>query len=335
LREKVGAMSGAVAEQTAAPLAPPKRPGWLRVVWATFLGYVLAGFTLFGLLTLAWAVGVGVWGGDDTVARGIFHRYDAWSWAAEACAGLLATGVTASMVDWRLRAQTGWEAPFWLVFLVLMAAGYVPGLALTPLYGATGLASLLVASVVLWRVARPSGAEPMGPLTAVPRSHRRAVVIALGAITASMAAYVVGYAATHPIDMTTPELSDEAGGDRVREYRHRPGSLVRYTMNLFSEDRATPRDVRVVGIEGSPVWQLERTGIEASTWELGEQRPLRPVRGIDLTNPDGNDLTLELRQGATCPTPVAKLNALVLEYRLFGRTWRQRLPLSVPPAVRC
>jgi hypothetical protein len=167
------------APEQAPPTAPPPRPGFFAVAWATFLGYLWTVLLALPLAIAAWFAGLDLGDRSDSVSRGVFYRYDGWSWAAEACLGLMAVAVTAAIVGSVLRARTAWEVPYGWTFLILFGTGYAPVLALTPLYGATGLLSLALAAILLrWR-ARPSGAEPTTPLGQVPRRYRRAVAIAV------------------------------------------------------------------------------------------------------------------------------------------------------------
>jgi hypothetical protein len=296
-----------------APPAPPPRPGFLAVAWATLLGYF---YTLLLALPLVFAAsyaGLDPMDRWDSVGRGVFYRYDGWSWAAEACLGLLAVGITAAIVGNRLRSYTGWEVPYGTICLILLGTGYAPVLALTPLYGATGLVSLALAAILLrWR-ARPSGAEPLTPLGQVPRRYRRAVAIAVAVGGPLMAAYVLGYAATHPLRFD----SGFSMGKRVFEWQ--PGKVVRYTFRLQNAGSAAVTDLEVVKTEGSPALQLERALAPA---ELG---------GDD----QDHFLTLQLRQGPTCPARPAALESLWVRYDVLGTRQEQRVPLVNGPSVRC
>jgi hypothetical protein len=135
------------------------RPGYLRVGWATFVGYVYALLLLVPIGIAVSFLGIDTFGAGS-VGRGLFYRFDGWSILAEACAGILVTGLTAFMVRYQLHRSTGWEVTFGFAFVTLFLAGYAPVAALTPLYGATAFVSLVVATIVLrWRAA-PAGAEP-------------------------------------------------------------------------------------------------------------------------------------------------------------------------------
>ena len=159
-------MSPTAVAPVEAPPAPPERPGFFSVAVATFLGYLIT--ALLGVLVAlgAFFAGVPLWIGPSSGGRGLFYHYDVWSWGAEACVAIIVLAVTAGMVGGYLRERTGWEVGFGTIFLTLFLTGYAPALALTPLYGATGLVSLLLAAYLLRRLARPSGAEPrtiLGP----------------------------------------------------------------------------------------------------------------------------------------------------------------------------
>lgn len=326
-------MSPAVVEQAPAGIAPPVRPSVWRVGWATFVGYlqtVVLGLPIaIGLL----ALGINLFNGAE---RGIFLRYDLWSWLAEGCAGLLAVGLTAFLVRDSLHHRTGWEVPYWFAFATLLLTGYAPLLALTPLYGATAPVSLVAATLILrWR-AEPAGAEPRRWLGGVPRRYRRRVAIGLAVGVPVMLGYVLAYGASHPLRTDTWSPAPTA-------WAFHPGKLQRYHLQLENSGPFEVSDVSVVGVEGSPALQLERVGIEAKRWTVPEGRhyappPMHPLPRDytpgDATD-DDNAITLELRQGKLCPTGVAKLDAVRIRYTLLDGRHEQRIPLSQPPRVRC
>ena len=319
------------APEQAPPAPPPPRPGFFAVAWATFLGYLLTVVLAIPLIFLAAEAGLDLTDSSDSIERGAFYRYDGWSWAAEACLGLLAVSVTAAIVCSVLRSRTSWQVPYGWTFLILFATGYAPVLALTPLYGATGIVSLALAAILLrWR-ARPSGAEPVTPLGEVPRRFRRPVAIAVAALGPLMAAYVLGYAATHPLRF---DVHYSASGKRVFQWE--PGQVVRYTFLLNNVGSATVTDLAVVRSEGSPALQLDRAGVLADQWRFREGRPLKPLAGTELEEGDYDDyLTLQLRHGSSCPTPVGGLHAVWIRYTVLGMEREQRVPLVDGPSVRC
>ena len=97
----------AVAAPVEAPPAPPERPGFFAVAWATFLGYFRAALLLLFVGLLLFVAGVGVLDVGGTAGRGLFYRHDLWSWGAETCAAILIAGVTALLVGSSLRSRTG------------------------------------------------------------------------------------------------------------------------------------------------------------------------------------------------------------------------------------
>jgi hypothetical protein len=291
---------------TAPVWAPPERPGYLTVTWATFLGYFYTLLLAFPLVLAGSFAGLDLMDRWDSVGRGVFYRYDGWSWAAEACLGLLAVGITAAIVGRVLRSRTRWEVPYGTTFLILLVTGYAPVLALTPLYGATGIVSLAFASILLrWR-AQPSGAEPM--------TLRRPVAIAVALAGPLMAAYVLAYAATHPLRFD----SGFSMGKRV--FERQPGKVVSYTFRLQNAGSAAVSDLMVVRSEGSPALQLDRARVIGGRLERGDY---------------DDRLTLQLRQGGSCPTPHPTLDAVWIRYTVLGMRHEQRVPLVNGPSVRC
>jgi hypothetical protein len=320
-------MSPVATAPVEAPPAPPPRPGYLSVVWATFIGYLWTVILSLPLLLAAWLVGLDVIDTSGSIGRGVFYRYDAWSWAAEACVGLIAVGATALMVGHQLRTRTGWEVSFGETFLILLLAGYAPVLALTPLYGAAAIVSLGLAAFVLrWRAA-PSGAEPSTVLGQVPHRFRRRIAVAAAVGVPLMAAYVLGYAATHP-------LRFDVQVSHKRAYEREPGAIERYTFGIRDVGSAAVTDLAIVRSEGSPGLQLDRAGVLAGVWRPGERPPLRPLEELAPGSfPDR--ITLGLRQGASCPALRGTLDAVWIRYTVLGMRHEQRIPLVDGPSVRC
>jgi hypothetical protein len=301
----------AVVPPVEAPPAPPERPGFFAVAWATFLGYLMT--ALLGVVVVAGTAlaGVPLWDGPSSPGRGLFHRYDVWSWGAEACVALIVLAVTAGMVGSYLRERTGWEVGFAAIFLTLFVTGYAPALALTPLYGATGLVSLLIATYVLRRLARPSGGEPRSFLGQVPRAARRPVAIAIAIGLPLMCAYVLGYAGTHPL-----RYDSDASARAV--FKRDPGALNHYPLRIRNAGRADVTNVSLVRTEGSPALAVESARVTVFDDDTG--------RG------EGE---LVLRQGQTCPPGLAALDAVWIRYTVLGMRHEQRIPLVDGPAVRC
>jgi len=241
-------MSATLTDQPGTGISPPARPSVWRVGWATFVGYFIT--VVLGRVVAIPLSDLGI-SAFDTASRGLFLRYDVWSWLAEACAGLLATWMTAFFVSDSLRRVTGWEVPFGFAFLTLLLTGYAPLLAITPLYAATAPVSLIAATLILhWR-AEPAGAEPLRALGAVPRRYRRRVVIGLAVAGPLMFGYVVAYGATHPLRQT----GDTPGG---KVWRFEPGKLHRYELYIENPGPFEATDFSIVSVEGSPALQLER-----------------------------------------------------------------------------
>jgi hypothetical protein len=321
----------AVTPPVEAPPAPPERPGFFAVAWATFLGYFVAAIVLVLVGLVLMLAGVGIFDIGGSAGRGLFYRYDVWSWAAEACAAILIAGLTALVVGGYLRSNTGWEVPFGTTFLTLLATGYAPALALTPLYGATAVVSLVLAALVLrWR-ARPSGAEPMTPLGQVPRHLRRGVAIGVGIAVPLMGAYVVGYALAHPLRFDGNSYSHK------RVFAREPGGRMYFELWIKNTGRAVVHDLELVRTEGSPAIQVERAGsARPGGTRVEGASAIRPLAALDLRRDDfDHELVLVLRQGATCPTTVARLDAVWVRYTVLGMRHEQRIPVVHGPAVRC
>ena len=320
-----------VTPSVEAPPAPPERPGFFAVALAAFLGYLIAAIVLLVVGFVLMLAGVGIMDIGGSAGRGLFYRYDMWSWAAETCAAILITGLTALLVGSYLSARTGWEVPFGTTFLTLLVTGYAPALALTPLYGATAIVSLVLAALVLrWR-ARPSGAEPMTLLGQVPRQLRRTVAIGVAIAVPLMGAYVVGYALTHPL------RSDWSVTNAKRSFAREPGGRMFFELRINNTGRAVVHDLELVRTEGSPAIQVERVGAtDPGGLAFRGAAALRPLSGLELRRDDfDHPMGLVLRQGASCPAPVARLDAVWLRFTVLGMRHEQRIPVVRGPAVRC
>ena len=309
---------------------PPPKPGWFAVAWATFLGYVLA--AVIGLVAILSLEAAGIpLGSAGQQGRGLFLRYDVWSWLAEACVGLIAVGITALAVGFVIRELHGWEVGFGFTFVTLLITGYAPAVALTPLYGAAAGVSLVLTTFGLrWRM-RPSGLEPRTALGQVPKPYRRWVAIAVAIGVPAMATYAVAYSVTHPLGL---------GALGTKPYTHDPGAFERYALDVTNDGPADVKQLEIVRIEGSPALQLERVGVPADdfSWDgRGDpQAPLAPLGQPDLSG-DGSAIRLEmeLRQGRVCPPGLASVDAIWVRYEVLGGEHEQRLPLTPPPRLRC
>lgn len=322
-------MSPVLTAPVEAPPGPPPRPGYLAVAWATFLGYLVSAVLLFIVGVLLVYAGAGVSDVGGSAGRGLFYRYDTWSWAAEASAAILMTGLTALLVGSYLNSRTGWEVPFGTTFATLLLTGYAPALAITPMYGATAVVSLVLATLVLrWR-ARPSGAEPMTFLGRVPRPLRRTVAIGLAIAVPLMACYVLAYGVTHPL------RADWNASGQKRSFAHEPGDRMLHSFRIANTGRAVVSNIELVRTEGSPTIQVERVGSVKPGVVIDAER-IEPLARMELGRDEfDEEVALVLRQGASCPTPVARLDAVWVRYTVLGMRHEQRVPLVRGPFVRC
>ncbi len=254
--------------------------------------------------------------------------------------GILVTGVTAFLVGDQLRRGTGWDAPFGFTFLTLFLTGYAPVAALTPLYGATALASLAVATVVLrWRC-EPAGAKPGNVLGGVPRRHRRPVAIAIVIAVPTMAAYALAYGATHPIRWDGSVAFSRNGttigvGGSTPHYPRDAGAIERYVFPVKNLGLFAVGDLALTGIEGSPVFQLERIGIVGNGGSSAGRGALRPLGELELPARETRYLVVEFRQGRECSEATAQLDAVRLRFGVLGGTFDERVPLVDKPTIRC
>jgi hypothetical protein len=103
---------------------------------------------------------------------------------------------------------------------------------------------------------------------------------------------------------------------------------------LENTSSAAVTGMTLVKAEGSPALQLERAGVRPY---LGATRgPLAPLADQELEQGDFDDaVTLVLRHGISCPTPVGRLDAVWIRYTVLGMEHEQRVPLVDGPSVVC
>ena len=329
-----------VIEKTAPPetgINLPAKPSRFRVAGSLVLGYMAAFLFLIPAALLAEGAGIDVWDEAQTNAHGLFYRFDFWSVLAEACAGVFVAAMTAFWARRVLLARTGWEVSFGFTFLTAFLTGYAPAAALTPLYGATWLASLIVATLILhWRM-EPAGAEPMAVFAAVPRRYRHAAKIALAVAVPAMGLYALAYGTTHPL-RTSGTIkfggngnlpSESASTNDEADYRRNPGTVNDYRLQVQNHGPFAVTDLEVVAIDGSAVFQLEGVAMEPDLGSPAAAEPSTIEAGQRV------DMGLRLRQGPVCSEPLAQLDAIQVRYETVGRQFTARLPLADPPTIFC
>ena len=118
---------------------------------------------------------------------------------------------------------------------------------------------------------------------------------------------------------------------RAGSSSHEPGAIRDFYLHVENHGLFTLRDIALLGIDASAVFQLERAGI-------GRPFPSRPLKPLDgaLLQPDGDaTVILRLRQGAVCSGAVGELDGIRLRYEVLGGSFVERIPLKEPPRVRC
>jgi hypothetical protein len=147
----------------------------------------------------------------------------------------------------------------------------------------------------------------------------------------AVAPYVVAYAVTHPLRF------DWNPSGHKRSFARDPGSRMLYIFGVNNIGRPVVSDLEVVRTEGSPAIQVERAGsVDAGgSWMRGAAA-VDPLAGVELRRDEfDEELALVLRQGASCPTAVARLDAVWIRYTVLGMRHEQRIPLVHGPVVRC
>ena len=101
-------------------------------------------------------------------------------------------------------------------------------------------------------------------------------------------------------------------------FKREAGAVNRYEFQIRNAGHADVTDMSLIRTEGSPVLGVERARVVTFDEDTGE-----------------GDSVLVLRQGQTCPSGLATMDAVWVRYTVLGMRHEQRIPLAHGPAVRC
>ena len=317
---------------------PWSAPPWWPVIWATFLGYLLAlvfGFVAWVALLLSGVVhSGGTWGAYPEVPlEWPYLSNGLWSVLANGVFIVAGLGLAAWTVQRLVDGKTRHEVSFTAVFATLVVTGYAPAVAYPGLLPFNGILALVAtAALVRWLALDRSPPS---------RGRWRVAGFGLAAVAASAA---VAYGVFHPLWFEAA-VSPVAGrettlhGERVVVYRPAYTKLVPYE---FSLDNAGFADVVVTGLELPDRLGLIRL---ESVREGPAPLVLRPASLRAMSHPreefaiagrGTTFITMVLRiPGCRSVSATTLVDRVRVRYRVLGVERSAPVPLVPAPALRC
>ncbi|MGH3004889.1 MAG: hypothetical protein ACRDOS_03120 [Gaiellaceae bacterium] len=315
-----------------------EKPGFLKIAWAVFLGYVaalvFAGAAALALLFLGIVGTSGTAGVDpDGLLGWPYWRTGWWSALANATVNLGIVAVAAVCVRSAVADRTGRYVRLSAVAATLLVTGYVPLAAFDGALQLSGVIALLAtALLVRWFGVDGTERRPVLPV-------RRPAAIAAAALSAAALAATAGYGLTHPLWFgsavwdNTPE--GRIGGQQVFRHTFEEGKGVAYWFSLTNAGFA---DARVVAIEAPSTNLLHLTGFRPDEDLSGRASSAAGAAQFVVPGRSQRWVMLGFRlsgcgvhgsEGADVVTHVT------VRYRVLGSTQSQYVPLKPAPGTRC
>ena len=335
-------MASAFSTTFAGDLGQSEKPGFLRVAWAVFVGYVVAAVLVIAigipLLFLGVVGNSGMAGADPSGFLGWpYWRTGWWSGLANATVNLGIVGVAVLCVWNSVAHRTGRDVRLGLVAVALLVTGYAPAAHFDGLLRLSGIVGLGATALLVWCLGLGEPGTHRPPL--LPPRLRRvllggAAMAAAGAIFAT-----ASYGITHPLWFgsavweQTPDTRLE--GRSVFRYPFEEGGRVSYMWSLKNVGFS---DATVSGIEASSRGLLQLAGFRAG--DMTSRAASRVTGGSPFSVQGHNDRWLTLVfQLAGCnrlPTGSADIvTHVTVHYRVLGTSQSQYVPLVPAPATRC
>lgn len=315
-----------------------EKPGFLRIAWAVFVGYVLA-LVFAGAVALA-LLFLGVVGSSSTAGAdpdGLlgwpYWRTGWWSTLANTAANLGLVAVAAVCIRRAVADRTGRHVRLGAVAATLLVTGYVPIAAFDGALRLSGVLALL-ATALLVRWFGVDGKERTPARTLV----RPAVVATVALSTAALAA-TAAYGLTHPLWFGSAVWDDtpegRIGGQQVFRYSFEEGKRVTYT---FSLDNVGFADAQVVSIDAPSTNLLHLTGFRADQDLSGRASSGRGASPLVVPGRSDRWVMLAFRLsgcGISGSGGVGVVTHVTVRYRVLGSTQSQYVPLKPAPGTRC
>lgn len=315
-----------------------EKPGFLRIAWAVFLGYVgtavFAGALALALLLLGLVGSSSTAGADpDGLLGWPYWRTGWWSALANTTVNLGLVAVAAFCVRRAVADRTGRHVRLSAVAATLLVTGYVPIAAFDGLLQLSGVVALL-ATALLVRWFGVDGTER----SPVPRRRCPAVIAAVALSTAGLAA-TAAYGLTHPLWFGSAVWDDtpegRIGEQQVFRYSFEEGRQVTYTFSLNNVGFA---DAQVVSIEAPSAKLLHLTGFRPDEALSGLASSARGAEQFVLPGRSQRWVMLGFRlSGCRVHGRVGTsvVTHVTVRYRVLGSTQSQYVPLKPAPATAC
>jgi hypothetical protein len=315
-----------------------EKPGFLRITWAVFLGYlaalVFAGAAGLALLFLGIVGTSGTAGADpDGLLGWPYWRTGWWSALANATVNLGIVAVAAVCVSSAVADRTGRHVRLSAVAATLVVTGYVPLAAFDGALQLSGVIALLAtALLVRWFGVHGTGGAPA-------RQVRRPAVLASVALSAAALAATAAYGLTHPLWFgsavwdNTPE--GQIGGQQVFRHPFEEGKRVAYR---FSLENAGFADAQVVAIEAPSANLLHLTGFRPDEDLSGRSSTASGAAQFVVPGRSQRWVMLGFRLsgcGAAGSRGSDVVTHVTVRYRVLGSTQSQYVPLKPAPATAC
>jgi hypothetical protein len=315
-----------------------EKPGFLRITWAVFVGYLFAavvvGLAGLALLLLGVVGSSGTAGADpDGLLGWPYWRTGWWSALANATVNLAIVGIAALCVRKTVADHAGRIVRLHVVLVALLVTGYVPVAAFDGALQLSGLLALLVTALLVRQFGVDGTGSPSPPL--VPLPSRRLAVLAATALGGIALVITAAYGFTHPLWFSSAATDatpiEHVGGDQTVAYPYEEGKQVAYTFSLTNESFA---DATVVGIEAEPARLLHLSGFRSDD-DLSA-RPGLGASPFTVSSRDERWVTLTFRlSGCRALYAPDFVTHVTVRYRLLGTTQTQYVPLVPAPATRC
>lgn len=331
-------MASTVPTASTAAGGHQEKPGFVKIAWAVFLGYLAAlvfvSAVALALLFLGIVGTSGTAGADpDGLLGWPYWRTGWWSALANGTVNLGIVAVAALCVRSAVADRTGRYVRLSAVAATLLVTGYVP---LAAFDGALQLSSViaLLATALLVRWFGVDGTErtPARPV-------RRPAVIAVVALSAAALAATAAYGLTHPLWFESAAWDDtpegRIGGQQVFRYPFVEGKRVAYR---FSLDNVGFADARVVAIEPPFTNLLHLTGFRPDEDLSGRASSAAGAAPFVVPGRSQRWVMLAFRLSG-CGVPgsggTGVVTHVTVRYQVLGSKQSQYVPLKPAPGTRC
>lgn len=315
----------------------PEKPGFLRVTWAVFVGYLFATVIVVAGGAALFFLGIvgssGTAGADpDGLLGWPYWRTGWWSALANATVNFAIVGVASLCVRKTVADLAARRVRLDVVLVALLVTGYVPLAAFDGALQFGGLVALLVTALLVRQFGVDGTAPPSPPLVRGP--SRRLAMLAAAACGIAFVA-TAAYGITHPLWFSSA-LWDETpvgqvDGRQAFGYPFAEGKKVAYTFLLDNQGLA---DATVVGIEAERARLLHLSGFRSGDHPSGRLSSGASPFAVPSRGQRWVTLTFRLSGCRALRAPDV-ITHVTVRYRVLGTTQTQHVPLVPAPATAC